>query len=78
MSELTRPAANATAVTPSDTAALSGVRSLYIGVSGDVAVMFPGQKTAVTFKSVSIGILPIQPEKVMSTNTTATDILALY
>lgn len=78
MSELTRPAANATAVTANDTTVLTGVRGLYVGGAGNVAVRFPGNPTAVTFSNVPAGsVLAIQVERVMSTNTTATDIVAL-
>ncbi len=74
---LSDPAAGAFAVTPSDSTVLAGCRALYIGVSGDVAVVAKGSTTAVTFKSVPIGVLPVQCVKVMSTNTTATNILSL-
>jgi hypothetical protein len=80
MADQTRPAANAVSVTTSDSSALDeGVRALYVGGAGDVAVKFPGQSNAVTFVGVVAGsVLSIQAEYVMSTNTTATDILALY
>lgn len=78
MGGMTDPAYSAVAVTKSDSTVLSGVRALYIGVTGDVAVMPKGSTTAVTFKAVPVGILPIQCSKVMSTNTTATDIVALF
>lgn len=80
MSQETRPAANGVAVTKSDSTALDGgVRGLYVGGAGNVAVKFPGNDTAVTFTGVTAGsILPIQVTFVMSTNTTATDIVALY
>lgn len=68
----------AAAVTPSDSTVLSGVRGLYIGGAGDVAVVMQDTSTAVTFKAVPVGtFMDIQVEKVMSTNTTATLILAL-
>lgn len=79
MSELTRPAARAQAITKSDTTTYEGVRGVYVGGAGNLAVTFPGSSTAVTFVGVAAGsLLPIQPEKIMSTNTTATDILALF
>lgn len=77
MVAMTDPAYGAVAVVPSDSTELSGVRALYIGVSGDVAVVTKGKTTAVTFKSVPIGILPVQCYKVLSTGTTATNIVAL-
>lgn len=74
----TRPAANAAAVTPSDSTILSGVRALYIGGLGDVVVRFPGSTASITFTAVPAGtILPIQAERVMAA-TAATDIVALY
>jgi hypothetical protein len=70
----------AVAVTPHDTTVIpTGVtRALYIGVSGDVNVLMADGGTAVTFKSVPIGILPVRVQRVNSTSTTATNILALY
>lgn len=87
------PARVAFAVTPSDTLDLpnagntsptpSYAKALYIGVTGDVAVIAAGDKsasgagTAVTFKAVPVGWFPVQVRRVMSTNTTATNIVAL-
>lgn len=69
---------NAEDVTPSDATVLpAGVRSLYIGVSGNVAVRMVGGGT-VTFLSVPIGMLGVQVDQVLSTGTTATNIVALY
>lgn len=79
MSEKTRPAGNAQAVTKSDTTTYSGVRGVYVGGAGDVAIKFAGNDTAVTFAGVAAGtLLPIQAERVMSTNTDATSIVVLY
>lgn len=77
MSIASDPAEGAFAVTPSDSATLAGVRALYIGVSGDVVVVTRRRAASVTFKSVPIGILPVQCVQVLSTGTTATNILAL-
>lgn len=76
-STMSDPASGAFAVTKSDSTELSGVRALYIGGSGDVAIIPVGSSTPITFKSVQVGILPVRCRKVMSTNTTATDIVAL-
>ena len=73
------PARQAYAVTPHDDNEVSIVpRALYIGVTGNVAVtMFNGDN--VTFVGVPAGqFLPIRVKKVLATNTTATDIVALY
>lgn len=87
------PARHAIAVTPSDTkdvtnatgdAASQYAKGLYIGVSGDVTAVLAGDNgnslagTAVTFKAVPVGMLPIQVRRVMATGTTATNIVALY
>ncbi len=71
--------ANFTAVTPSDTVALPApVAWLYIGVTGDVAVIAQGDSVAVTFKSVPAGWVrfPSRVGQVMATGTTATNIVA--
>ena len=67
------------AVTPSDSATLTyPTRGIYVGVSGDVAVILQDDTAAVTFKNMVQGcIYPMQVSKVMSTNTTATNIVAL-
>lgn len=71
------PAVDAVAVTPNDTTDLGEFRGLYIGTTGDVAVVTLRGST-VTFKNVPVGELAVAGTKVMATNTTATDILALY
>lgn len=77
MSDVGNPARLAVAVTPSDVTNLSNpTRALYIGGTGNLSVEMYGGGTAV-FSSVPVGILPIQVTRVNSTNTTATNILAL-
>ena len=72
------PADSAAAVTPSDSTIVN-CRAIYVGTTGDVAVTTRDRGTAVTFVGVPAGtILPVQCSKVMSTNTTASDIVALY
>lgn len=80
-------------VTPSDTLDVTNAsgdnapcyaKALYIGVSGDVAVVHAGDNgnslagTAVTYKAVPVGWFPMQVRRVMNTNTTATNIVGLY
>jgi hypothetical protein len=87
------PAKRAIAVTPSDTKDVTNstgdnaphyAKALYIGVSGDVAIVAAGDSgnslagTAVTFKAVPVGWFPVQVRRVMATNTTATNIVGLY
>lgn len=75
------PATHAEVVTKSDTDELVNVsRALYVGVTGDVVVVMRDDAiaTAVTFKAVPAGtVLPIRARQVMSTGTTATNILSL-
>jgi len=76
----TAPFSFAAAVTPHDDNALADgtCRSLWIGGAGDVVVVF-GDGTEVTFTGCTAGsILPVQANKVKSTDTTATAIVALY
>lgn len=70
---------SAAAVTPSDTTIIN-CRALYIGGAGNVAVKTTAGATAVTFTAPPVGtILPINIDggQVMSSNTTATLIVAL-
>jgi hypothetical protein len=48
---------------------------LYIGVSGDVNVVTSGTDSVV-YKNVAVGFMPVHIKKVLSTGTTATDIIA--
>lgn len=74
-----RPAEHAEAVTPHDTTTLTNLcRALYIGTTGNVAVLTAGGET-VTFTAVPAGtILPIRCQRVNSTNTTASNIVAIW
>ena len=66
-------------VTKSDTT-LVNCRAIYIGSTGDVALSIDSSTTAVTFVAPGAGtILPIQLNqgRIMSTNTSATVIIAL-
>lgn len=77
-SSMSYPAEHAEAVTPSDSTDLVVVsRALYVGVTGDVAVVM-ASGAAVTFVGVAAGsLLPIRVSRVKATATTATSILAL-
>lgn len=77
--DATVSAHSAEAVTASDSTALKPTRALFIGGAGNVKVDMADTGTAVTFTGVQAGaLLPIQVVKVYSTDTTATDIVALY
>lgn len=69
----------AVAVTKSDSTVYSPPLSgVWVGGLGDVAVIPAGQDSAVTFKAVPAGtLLPVVCSKVMSTNTSATDLVGL-
>lgn len=69
---------NFVAVTPSDTVALtSGCRALYVGTGGTVKVKNDAG-AAVEFVNVADGtVLPVATRFVLSTGTTASDIVAL-
>lgn len=74
------PALNYVAITKSDATDFSGfmTRAIYVGGSGDV-VAVDLDNNAVTFSSVPAGtVLPIRARRVNSTNTTATNMVALY
>lgn len=74
------PAASAVAVTPSDSTELTYVaRALYVGVGGNLAVKLRDDSTAVVLVGVAEGsVLPLQVKQVMATDTTATNIVALW
>lgn len=66
------------AVTPSNSTNFAECRALFVGTAGDVAVVARDGGVA-TLKNVANGtVLPIRAIRVNSTNTTATDIVALY
>lgn len=66
-------------ITKSDSTVLSPIcRALYVGGTGDVAVRMLDGSTPV-FKAVPVGTtLIMQFDQVLSTNTTATLMVALY
>lgn len=79
------PARSAVAITPGNSGSgaangevVSG-RGLYIGTGGDVKVDMKDTGTAVVFSGVQAGtLLPIAVTRVYSTDTTASDIVAVY
>lgn len=76
--QATYSARAAIAVTPHDSTNFGGVaRALYVGGAGNVVVVFVNDTTG-TFVGVPAGaVLPVLCKRVNSTNTTATNILAL-
>lgn len=71
----------AAAVTPNDSTDLTTyAKALYVGVTGDVVVLPVGNAdgASVTFKAHPVGYMPVMVRRVLSTGTTATNILALF
>lgn len=68
------------AISKSDTDELTYVvRGIYVGGAGDLALKMRGDTNAVVYKGRPAGsILPGYFVQVMSTNTTATDIVGVY
>lgn len=74
------PAVGGVAVTPSDTVAVVGgpFRALYVGATGNVAVLMLSG-VVLTYVAVPTGsILPVSGSRVNATGTTATSIVALW
>lgn len=78
-SGLDSPVKSGAAITPHDTNELSFVtRAIYVGGAGNIVVLLADDSSTVTFTGVQAGqLLPIRAKKVLSTNTTATSLLAL-
>lgn len=73
------PARGGSVVTPSNSTVIAGTKALYVGTGGDVAVNFLDSGTSIVLKNVAQGsILPVRVTKVLSTGTTASNIVALY
>jgi hypothetical protein len=76
-----RAAVKLAAVTPSDSADLPGgvCDSLWVGGVGNIAVIAQDDTAAVTLTAVAAGShVNVRARRVMSTNTTATLIVAMY
>ena len=72
------PAGFAAAVTPSDSTMLDRpTRGVYVGTTGNVSAIVGG--SSVVFVGVPAGaVLPIAANRINSTNTTASNIVALW
>ena len=72
-------ARDAIAITKSDATSygLDYLDALYIGGAGNVAVVTAGGTTLTFVGAVAGSIIPVQCQKVMATNTTATSIVGL-
>jgi hypothetical protein len=77
----TGPAIGAQAVTPNDSADLpfSPARAIYVGVGGDISVVFEPGSAAVTYSNLPAGFKIYGfVTRVRSTGTSATNIVAEY
>lgn len=74
-----RTAHDGVAITKSDTTIYERrIDAVYVGGAGDVAVV-TAQGTTLTFSGMTAGsILPVRCRQVMSTNTTATNLVGLF
>lgn len=74
------PAANAFAITPSDSDDLERfTRGIYVGGAGDVEIDLVQSGEAIVFSSVAAGsIIPVRAKRVRDANTTATNLVGLY
>lgn len=76
--EQVQPAANGEAVTPNDSTTVYS-RGVWVGTGGDLAVTMYDSGQSVTFPNVQSGsLLPIRVSKVLSTGTTASDIVVIW
>jgi hypothetical protein len=78
---MSKCAYNVEAITPSDSADLPGgtCTAIWVGTGGNVAVRCDPMGAAVTMKNVPSGFqLNVEAQRVMATNTTATDLVAMY
>jgi hypothetical protein len=73
----TSPAYDGVAITPSDATIIPVTRSIYVGVTGNIAVRM-ASGNSVTYSNVPVGVFPIQVDMVKSTSTTATTMIAMY
>lgn len=73
------PVSQAFSITPHDSTNFARpTRGIYVGTSGDVAVVFTAGAAAVVFPSVPAGvILPVRAIRVNSTSTTASNLVGL-
>lgn len=76
---LDTPATRWFAITPNDSTDLAAKpRALYVGGAGNVAIS-NGTDASVTLVAVPAGsLLPLRPDRVLATGTTATSIVGLY
>lgn len=73
------PGEQAVAITKSDSTVIPRTRGLYVGTTGDLVVRFSADSANVTLKNVAAGMThPFSVIRVLSTGTTAADIVGIY
>lgn len=67
-------------ITKSDTVNLphGTCRAIYVGVSGHIAVLGEDDASVIFYNAAAGSILALQAKRVLSTGTTATNLIALY
>jgi len=79
---MSKTAYAAISITPSDTVAISGgpCQVIWVGTGGDITYISPNQgATTVTLKNVPSGyMLQVECTRVNATNTTASDLVAMF
>lgn len=69
----------AAVITPNDSTTFVPTKAIYIGGTGNLNVRMAGDSTNVLFSALPVGtILPISVDRVLSTSTTATLIVAMW
>ena len=68
---------DARVVVPSDATVIPVTRALFVGTTGNITVRM-ADETQVLFSNVPVGVFPIQVDMVMSTGTTASNMVAMY
>ena len=76
--DATVSAYDAAAVAPSDSTVLRPTRGIYVGTGGDIAVQMALGNTVTLVGVLGGSILPVQVVKVLSTGTTASNLIALF
>jgi len=65
-------------VTKSDATVFDAPQAIYVGTGGNIALRLIGSSTAVTYVNVPSGtFLPVLADQVLSTGTTASDIVRM-
>jgi len=66
-------------VTPSNSTNFDVESAIYVGTGGDIALELWGSSTEVTYHNIPDGtFLPVSARKVLSTGTTASDIVRMF